>query len=130
MEGFAVVLAVIVGLAATVTKVVDFTRNLPWFKNADGSPKLVGSWVWNAESFVVGFLVCVGWQHSFINDLAHQVPALSTLNLTGTMGYILSGLMLGALAGAGHELLDALSANARKNNALAVEAAVVTTTMP
>lgn len=111
MIGFAVVLSVIVGLSLTVTKVVDFTRNLPWFKD-----KWVGSWVWNAEAFVVGIVVCVGWQHSFVNDLFHQVPALSTVNLTGQLGYALSGLILGGLAGAGHELLDALSSIANKNN--------------
>jgi len=104
MEGFAVVLAVIVGLSLTVTKIVDFTRNLPFFKD-----KAVGSWVWNAEAFVVGVIVCVGWQHSFVNDLFHQVPALSTVNITGNLGYLLSGLILGGVSGFFHELLDALS---------------------
>ena len=111
MEGFAVVLAVIVGLSLTVTKTVDFIRNLPWFKD-----KFIGSWLWNAVAFVVGLVLCVGWQHSFVNDLFSQVPALSTLNLTGNMGYVLSGLILGGLSGFGHELLDALSSVANRNN--------------
>lgn len=114
MEGFAVVLSIIVGLSLTVTKVVDFIRNLPWFKD-----KFVGSWVWNAVAFVVGIALCVGWQHSFINDLAHQVPALATVNFTGTMGYILSGLLLGGVSGFGHELLSALSSIQTKNESIA-----------
>lgn len=112
MEGFAAVFAVILGLSFTVTKVVDLIRNLPWFKG-----KAVGSWVWNATAFLVGIALCVGWQHSFANDLLHQVPALSTVNLTGNMGYALSGLILGGLSGFGHELLDALSSVANRNNA-------------
>jgi Na+/H+ antiporter NhaD/arsenite permease-like protein len=132
MEGFAVVVGIIVGLSLTVTKIVDFVRNLPWFKNADGTPKFVGSWIWNALAFVVGIVLCVGWQHSFVNDLAHVVPALSTVNFAGNMGYVLSGLILGGLSGFGHELLAALSASARKNNAVALEVALTTgtTSMP
>jgi hypothetical protein len=112
MEGFAVVLSVIVGLSFTVSQVVAFIRNLPMFKD-----KYVGTWVWNAVAFVVGVALCVGWQHSFINDLVHQVPALVTLNFTGTMGYLLSGLLLGGLSGFAHEILDALSSVANRNNA-------------
>lgn len=111
MEGFAVVFAIILGLSLTVTKVVDFVRNLPFFKG-----KWIGGWQWNALAFIVGVLLCLGWQHSFVNDLAHQVPALATVNFTGTMGYLLSGLLLGGLSGFGHELLDALSSVANRNN--------------
>jgi hypothetical protein len=112
MQGFAVVLAVILGLSLTTTKVVDFVRNLPMFKD-----KFIGSWIWNALAFVVGVLLCVGWQHSFINDLFAQVPALSTVHLDGTAGYLLSGLIVGGGAGFFHELLDALSSIANSNNA-------------
>jgi len=115
MEGFAIVLSVIVGLSLTVTKVVDFVRNLPMFKD-----KWVGSWIWNAVAFVVGIIICVGWQHSFINDLFHQVPALSAVNITGNLGYLLSGLVLGGLSGFFHELLDALSSVADRNRATVV----------
>ena len=103
MEGFAVVLAVIVGLSLTVTKVVDFLRNV--LDKSDTYPK----YVWNIAAFVVAMALCVGWQHSFVSDLFSQVPALSDVNLTGNMGYVLSGLILGGLSGFGHELLDALS---------------------
>jgi Na+/H+ antiporter NhaD/arsenite permease-like protein len=105
------VVGIILGLSLTVTKAVDFIRNLPMFKG-----KYVGSWIWNAVAFVAGIVLCVGWQHSFINDLAHQVPALTTVNFTGNMGYVLSGLLLGGLSGFFHELLDALSSVANNNN--------------
>jgi hypothetical protein len=104
MQGFAVVMAVILGLSLTTTKVVDFVRNLPVFKD-----KYVGSWIWNALAFIVGVILCVGWQHSFVNDLFAQVPALSNVHLDGNAGYLLSGLIVGAGAGFFHELLDALS---------------------
>lgn len=121
MQGFAVVLAVILGLSLTTTKVVDFVRNLPYFKNADGSPKFAGSAIWNVLAFVVGVLLCVGWQHSFVNDLFAQVPALSNVHLDGNAGYLLSGLIVGAGAGFFHELLDALSSIANRNNASLTE---------
>jgi hypothetical protein len=111
--GFAAVLAVIAGLSVTVAKVVDFTRNLPWFKD-----RWIDSWVWNAEAFLAGVIVCVGWEHSFVNDLFHQVPALSTVNLTGNLGYVLSGLILGGLSGFAHELMDALSSIATRNRVI------------
>jgi hypothetical protein len=104
MQGFAVVLAVILGLSLSVTKAVDFTRNLPWFKD-----KAVGSWVWNAVAFAYGLALCVGWQHSFVNDLFAQVPALANVNLGTNAGYVLSGLIVGGGAGFAHEVLDALS---------------------
>jgi hypothetical protein len=112
MQGFAVVLAVILGLSLTVTKAVDFTRNLPWFKN-----QAVGSWIWNALAFLYGLALCVGWQHSFVNDLFAQVPALASVNLGDQAGYILSGLIIGGGAGLFHEVLDALSSVANSNNA-------------
>jgi hypothetical protein len=104
-------LAVVLGLSLAVTKAVDFTRNLPWFKD-----KFVGSWIWNAVAFVYGVALCVGWQHSFVNDLFHQVPALANANLTGNAGYLLSGVIVGGGAGFFHELLDALSSVASSNN--------------
>lgn len=110
MEGFAIVFAVILGLSLTVTKVVDLLRNA--FDKGDTWPK----WVWNVVAFVVGVALCVGWQHSFVNDLFSQVPALANVNLTGTLGYLLSGLILGGLSGFGHELMDALSSVANRNN--------------
>jgi hypothetical protein len=122
MQGFAVVLAVILGLSLTVTKAVDFTRNLPWFKN-----QAVGSWIWNALAFVYGLALCVGWQHSFVNDLFAQVPALANVNLGDQAGYVLSGLIIGGGAGAFHEVLDALSGIAAGAHASASVTVVDTT---
>jgi hypothetical protein len=114
MQGFAVVLAVIVGLSLSVAKAVDFTRNLPWFKD-----KAIGSWVWNALAFVYGLALCVGWQHSVVNDLFAQVPALANVNLGENAGYIISGLIVGGGAGFAHEVLDALSGIASASHATA-----------
>lgn len=97
---------IIGGLALGVTKVVDFIRNLPFFKG-----RWVGGWQWNAAAFIVGFAMCMGWQKNFAGDLMRMVPALAADadKVTGTAGYVLSGLLLGGLSGFGHELLDALS---------------------
>lgn len=116
MSDFAVVLGVVGGLALTITKVVDFIRNLPWFKG-----KAVGSWVWNAVAFVAGVALCLGWQKNFAGDLMRLVPALAADadHLGGFSGQLLSGLLLGGLAGFGHELLDALSGIASRAHAQA-----------
>jgi hypothetical protein len=103
---FAAVLALISGLSLVITKVVDFIRNLPWFKD-----KFVGSWVWNAVAFVAGIALCVGWNKNFVGDLMRVVPALAgdADSLKGFSGELLSGMLLGGLSGFAHELLDALS---------------------
>jgi hypothetical protein len=118
MQGFAAVFGVITGLSLTVTKGVDLVRNLPWFKG-----KWLGSWVWNLLAFVFGVVLCIGWQHSFVNDLFAQIPALSTIHLNGPSGYVLSGLILGGVSGFGHELLDALSGAASAGHARAAQTA-------
>jgi hypothetical protein len=105
---FAAVLAIIVGLSLTVTKVVDTIRNVA-DKNGT-APK----WVWNVAAFTVGVLFCVGWEKNIAGDLLRLVPAFAADadNLKGFWGYLLSGLVLGGFAGFGHELMDNLSAGA------------------
>lgn len=113
---FAAVFAVILGLSVTVTKAVDFVRNLPSFKG-----KWVGGWQWNAVAFVIGVGLCVGFQKDFVGDLMRAVPALApdADKLSGQAGYVLSGVFLGALSGFGHEVLDAFSGLASLTHARA-----------
>lgn len=120
MQDFAVLLGAIAALSLTVTKVVDFVRNLPYFKNPDGSAKYAGSWIWNVLAVVVGLAISLGWSVNIAGDAAKLVPALAGTaeNLTGTSGEILTGLVIGAGAGFFHELLDSLSSIANRNNAV------------
>lgn len=115
MEAFFVVAATVAALSLTVTKVVDFIRNA--FDQTDGWPK----WAWNVASLVVGLAFCVGWQINIAQSIVSLVPALSgsTALVDGLAGQILSGAVVGLGAGFWHELLDALSSVANRNNATA-----------
>lgn len=106
---FAGVIAIILALSFTVTKVVDLIRNV--FDTGDTAPK----WVWNVAAMVVALAFCIGWEKNFAADLLRLVPAFAhdTDNLGGVSGYIVSGFVLGGLSGFGHELLDFLSSAAK-----------------
>jgi hypothetical protein len=123
--GFAAVLAIVVGLSFTVTKVVDLIRNVA--DKGDTFPK----WVWNVVAFVVGVLLCLGWEKNFAADLMKLVPAFADDldNLQGFTGYLLSGLVLGGFAGFGHELMDNLSSGAKAKAATANTAPTPVTEM-
>lgn len=112
MQGFAAVIAVILALAATVTKGTDFVRN---FDKGDTWPK----WLWNVVPMVIGVGLCWGWQQSFVGDLIAQVPALVGKTMNTQLGYVLSGLIVGGAAGGFHELFDALSGIASQTHAVA-----------
>lgn len=101
-------------LAVLVTKGVDLVRNL--FDPNAGAPKVV----WNVVAFVVGVALCVGWQLNPVAGLAHTVPALmASTGLDGVVGQVLSGLVLGAMAGFWHEKLDQWSASADASRVVA-----------
>jgi len=116
MTEFGLSLAAVGALSLTVTKVVDFIRNLPWFKD-----KWLGSWVWNAVALIVGLALCLGWQISIAGPLVALVPALAqhASSFTGVAGQILTGLVIGGGAGFFHDLLHALSAVASRNDSIA-----------
>jgi hypothetical protein len=112
MEGFAVVLATVGLLAAAVTKATDLVRNL--VDKRDKLPK----WTWNVVPFGIGIAYAVGWHHNVTQDLAALVPALADKGvlLVGVAGEIVTGLVIGGAAGGLHEVFDALSSIANRNN--------------
>lgn len=112
MEAFFAVTATVGALSLTVTKVVDFFRNL--LDKQDTWPK----WSWNAASLGIGLALAVGWQINVAGSIVALVPALagSTALVDGLAGQILSGAVIGLGAGFFHELLDALSSIANRNN--------------
>jgi len=116
MEGvvavFTAFLVAAVPLALLVTKAVDLARNL--FDKADSAPK----WVWNVVAFIVGLVICLGWQFNYVTALADAVPALSgSTTLDGVAGQIITGLSVGAMASFWHEKLDQWSSVAKTNKA-------------
>lgn len=114
MEAFFAVAATVGALSLTVTKVVDFFRNL--LDKSDSWPK----WSWNVASLVVGLAFCLGWQLNIAESLVAMVPALagSTAAVQGLAGQALTGAVVGLSAGFWHEALDSLSSIANKNNGL------------
>lgn len=94
-------------LAVGVTKGVDLLRNL--FDQQDRAP----SWVWNVAAFGVGVALCVGWRFNPVAGLIDAIPATEgTSTLTGVAGQVLSGLILGGMAGFWHEPLSGWGAKA------------------
>jgi len=97
-------------LSIAVTKLVDMLRNLV---DEDNSwPK----WSWNILAFVLALAVCVLWQLNVLEPLVNQIPALSSADVSGTLGYILTGLGVGAMASYWHERMDKASSEAKAAN--------------
>lgn len=101
LDSLAAALVVAGPLAVGVTKVVDFIRNLA---DADNSAP---PWVWNLLAFIVGIAVSLGWGINLVGALTAAVPALAESDVgKGTGGTILTGIVLGAMAGFWHEKMD------------------------
>jgi hypothetical protein len=98
-------------LAVTVTKVVDFVRNLMGKSEAN-----VPKWVWNLLAMVLGVIVALGFEINLIAPVAAAIPALKDWSPDSTMAEILSGLAIGSMAGFWHEKMDEWSAIAKANN--------------
>lgn len=118
MIEFSGVLVAISALSLTVTKIVDFFRNLldkdvTW-------PK----WVWNVAALVIGLAFALGWEINIAGAIVALVPALaeSAEHFNGLSGEILTGFVIGMTAGFWHELLSALSSIQTKNEAIAAGA--------
>ena len=116
MTEFGTLIFAIGALSLTVTKAVDFFRNV--LDKQDTFPK----YIWNILALVIGLALCVGWNINLAEGAVRLVPALEqggiSSSLTGTAGSILTGLVVGMASGFWHELLDALSSVANKNNAI------------
>ena len=109
---FVGLVAALGALSLTVTKIVDFFRNV--LDKQDMWPK----WVWNVVALVIGLVLCVGWQINLAGAASSLVPALADKAsvLAGVSGQILTGVVVGMASGFWHELLDALSSVANRNN--------------
>ncbi len=87
-------------LAVAITKTVDFIRNR--FDPAQESPK----WVWNVWPLALGIVVALVWG-------VNAFRAVSITPAQEIFGRILSGVGMGAMGSAWHEVLDALSGAAK-----------------
>jgi hypothetical protein len=92
-------------LAVGVTKVTDFIRN------AGDREDTWPTWVWNVVPMVLGVALCVGWGINLLAAVVAAVPALSDQAGTqDTLGQVLTGVIIGAMAGFWHGKLDQWSA--------------------
>lgn len=98
MEAF---LLLIGPVAIVVTKVVDTVRNL--IDDDDSLPKAL----WNVLAFGLGVGYALLWQVNF-TDVVNGLP--SSIDFTGLVGQIATGLGIGAVASGWHEVFSALSA--------------------
>jgi hypothetical protein len=101
-------------LAVTVTKVVDFVRNLLGTGQAN-----VPKWVWNLLALALGVIVALAFEINLIAPVAAAIPALKDWSPDSTMAEILSGLAIGAMAGFWHEKMDEWSSIAKANKPVA-----------
>lgn len=94
-------------VSVTVTKVVDFIRNL--IDRDNDMP----SWLWNVVAFAIGLAICIGWGINVFGAIVATIPALAESDaLSGTMGTILTGIAVGAMAGFWHDKMSQWSATA------------------
>jgi hypothetical protein len=92
-------------VSVAVTKVVDFIRNLIDANNA------MPRFVWNIAAFVIGLGLCLGWGINVLAAVVNSIPALATNSMmAGTMGTVLTGLLVGAMAGFWHDKMKQWSA--------------------
>ena len=100
MNLFTAFLITIGPMAIGVTKAVDLVRNA--IDKAGTKPKVI----WNILAFVFGIALAVLFHYDFAEALVHSVPALSTTNIAGLAGEILTGIGIGGMAGFWHEPLS------------------------
>lgn len=99
-------------LGVTVTKVVDFVRNL-----LGAGEKNVPKWVWNLLALVVGVAIALGFEVNLIAPVTAAIPGLKDWNPSSTAAMILSGLAIGAMGSFWHEKLSAWSAQSKGGTA-------------
>jgi hypothetical protein len=99
-------------LGVTVTKVVDFVRNL-----LGAAEKNVPKWVWSLLALVVGVAIALGWEINLLAPVAAAIPVLKDWSPSSTMAEIISGLAIGAMGSFWHEKLSAWSAQSKGGTA-------------
>lgn len=98
-------------LAVGVNHAVDWLRNLIDPRTTQNPAGRFPSVVWTSAGFVFGIALCVGWQFNPVAGLAEAIPAMQgSTRLSGVAGQVLSGLVLGAMAGFWHDKRTAWSA--------------------
>lgn len=92
-------------VAVAVTKLVDFCRNL--FDPGNNAPP----WLWNVIAMVLGVAIALGWGVNVFGAIVSAVPALAESDaLKGDMGTVLTGLLIGGMAGFWHDKMAAWAA--------------------
>lgn len=99
-------------LGVTVTKVVDFVRNL-----LGAAETNVPKWVWSLLALVVGVVIALGFEVNLIAPIAAAIPGLKDWNPSSTMAEIITGLAIGAMGSFWHEKLSAWSAQSKGGTA-------------
>lgn len=103
-------------IAVAVTKVTDLVRNAG--DRADSWP----SWVWNVIPLVIGVAICVGWGINLIDAVISAIPAFAEGDgVSDLAGQVLTGFVIGGMAGFWHEKMDGWSQWAKANTAEVVE---------
>jgi hypothetical protein len=108
IAAIAAVILVAGPVAVGVAKLTDFIRNL-----VDAEHKLP-SFLWNVVPIVLGILACVGWGINLLAAVVSAVPALQ--EQAGTQdfaGQVLTGILVGAMAGFWHDKMAAWAAWAK-----------------
>ena len=112
LAGGDALIAASTAFALTITKVVDFVRNLVKDKERQESLK----WLWGGGALVLGLVVAFVFEINVFADFSDS-------RANGALGTVLTGLGMGATGSAWHEVLDAFSSNARNSKATAAMAA-------
>jgi hypothetical protein len=99
-------------LGVTVTKVVDFVRNL-----LGAAEPNVPKWVWSLLALVVGVVIALGFEINLIAPIAAAIPGLKDWTPSSTAAEIITGLAIGAMGSFWHEKLSAWSAQSKAGTA-------------
>lgn len=95
-------------IAVGVTKVTDLIRNAG--DRTDDWP----AWVWNVIPMVLGIAVCLGWGINLIDAVVSAIPAFAEgEGISDLAGEIITGVVIGGMAGFWHEKMDQWSAWAK-----------------
>jgi len=103
LAGGEALIAASTAFALTITKLVDFVRNLVPKKHQESL-----KWLWGGGALVLGVVVAGVFEINVFADVSNS----GTERFLGT---VLTGLGMGATGSAWHEVLDAFSSSARRS---------------